>query len=327
MIVILSTLDGKLRLAEMMAALQRVRIPFGTLIHVVDNGSQDGTLELLEEFAVRLPLVIHRQPVPGKNNCLNYVLDAVAATLDPNELVVFTDDDVLPCPEWLEELRAAGQAHPDCTVFAGRILPHWPCSGIAHLDSVRRHFGILFSITSNSEGPCEPVLAWGPNMAVRARVFQSGLRFDPLFGPNGGINYPMGSETELMERLQARGHRAWFVERACVRHMIRASQLEPQSILQRAFRHGYGYGWRRQRGGGGWRLVMAQWRALRGITSVRFRNYWSLSDDHLLQDFREAWARGLAAGAMYGYGQIRVDQEFGPALPERRSLVRTPLND
>ena len=123
MIVILSTLNGNSRLREMLEALLRVRIPPGTRFHVVDNGSEDGTLDLLDSFSDRLPLVIYKQPVRGKNHCVNLVLDAVSTSLDPAELVVLTDDDILPSPEWLEELEAAGKAHPDRDVFAGRILP------------------------------------------------------------------------------------------------------------------------------------------------------------------------------------------------------------
>ncbi len=326
MIVILSTLNGKARLSEMLEAMLGVRMPPGTSIHVVDNGSTDGTQVLLESYKDRLPLVLHTQPIPGKNHCLNLVLSQVVGTLDASELVVLTDDDILPGPDWLEEMEFAGRAHGDCNVFAGRILPQWPYSDISHLDALRSHFGILFSLTHSKEGPCSPVLAWGPNMAVRASVFQSGTRFDPAFGPNGGISFPMGSETELMERLAADGHRAWFVEKACVRHMIRAAQLEPLSIVQRAFRHGYGIGWRQQRGRGGLQLVKAQFSALRGVVAARVRQLRSEESEDLLHEFREAWAHGLASGAMYGYHLNREQKKFASAFPDRRTKARDPVN-
>ena len=305
MIVILSTLNGAARLSEMLEAMLRVRIPQGTRIHVVDNGSEDGTRALLDAYADRLPLVLYTQPVRGKNHCLNLALNAVSDRLDPRELVVFTDDDILPCPEWLEELEASGKAHPECDVFAGRILAHWPCSGTGHLEPLRRYFGVLFSLTSNSEGPCSATLAWGPNMAVRAHVFKSGVRFDPQFGPNGGIGYPMGSETELMERLESKGLRGWFAERACVRHMIRAAQLDTASVLQRAFRHGFGAGWRAQRRLGTLRFVSTQWTALHGIIAARVRLALFPNTGPLLHDYREAWARGLARGSMFEYRRTR----------------------
>ena len=298
MIVILSSLNGKDRLSEMLAALKHVDIPAGTTIHAVDNGSDDGTLELLNAFRDRLPLIVYSQPIRGKNHCLNLVLDDLRDSLKPEDIVVFTDDDILPEPDWLEALQKAADSHPAVDVFAGRILPHWPEHMPPQLESIRQHFGILFSLTSSEEGPVKCTMAWGPNMAVRARVFQSGYRFDGRFGPNGTNRYPMGSETELMERLDRAGHSAWFVSRSGVRHMIRPVQLELESILQRAYRHGFGNGWRMQQGRGLPQLARCQLGALRGVIAARVRKLLSPKSKHLLHDFHETWARGYATGAL-----------------------------
>ncbi len=304
MIVILSTLNGETRLRSMLDALLRVRLPAGTRFHVVDNASEDGTLALLQSYADQLPLEIYNQPIRGKNHCLNLVLNRVTGTLDPGELVVLTDDDILPCPEWLEELEAAGKAHPACDVFAGTILPHWPCGGMGHLEPVRRHFGVLFSLTNSQEGPIGCQFAWGPNMAVRAQVFQQGMRFDPQFGPNGQSAYAMGSETELLDRLEAYGHRAWFAERAFVRHMIRASQLDAFSIVQRAFRHGYGVGRRLQRGRGAPRFLSLQLNAVRSALTAYARGLLFGPKNLLLSKYDIAWAGGFSKGSLYEYAQV-----------------------
>lgn len=327
MIVILSTFNGQARIGEMLDAMHRVRIPAGTRIHIVDNDSEDGTREVVGFHAQRLPIVQHSHMVRGKNHCLNSVLNKVVSDLDPDELVVFTDDDILPCPEWLEELNAAARANPDCDVFAGRILPHWPCSGISHLEPVRHHFGVLFTLTDQAEGPVDCAMAWGPNMAVRASVFQAGYRFDPRFGPNGTAGYPMGSETELMERLEKAGYRGWFSERACVRHMVRSNQTSAASVVQRAFRHGYGAGWRDQRGNGWLRLLYSRWVGYRGILASRVRQALSPRSDRLLNDFNEAWARGLIAGALFEYSASRESLRFEEEFPERREDIRSQLVD
>lgn len=327
MIVILSTFNGEKRLPAMMDAMLQVRMPAGTQIHVVDNASEDNSLAVLKSYQDRLPLVLYSQPVRGKNHCLNLVLDSVVDRLDPQELVVFTDDDVLPCPEWLEELQRAGLDHPECDVVAGRVLPHWPSVDSHHLAPLRDHFGILFSLTDTPEGPCKCSAAWGPNMAIRGHVLKAGLRFDPRFGPNGGIGYPMGSETELMERLEQAGHGAWFSESASVRHMIRASQLDVSGVMQRAFRHGYGVGWRKQRGAGSVRLVMSLFKASRGILAANLRRSLAPFANTMLQEFQEAWALGLARGALYEYRRSRIFARFERDFPDRREEPRTQLSD
>lgn len=327
MIVILSTLNGQARIGEMLDAMHRLRIPAGTKIHIVDNNSEDCTRDVVKLHAERLPIVLHSHGVRGKNNCLNYVLDKLVDRLAPDELIVFTDDDILPSPDWLEEIEIASKAHPACDVIAGRILPHWPNCGVDHLEPVRDYFGVLFTLTTHSEGPVECALAWGPNMAVRASVFQAGYRFDGRFGPNGTLGYPMGSETELMERLDKAGYRAWFAERAVVRHMVRAAQTDPAAIIQRAFRHGYGAGWRQQRGRGWFRLALSRWVSFRGILSSRVRQLWSGPGKCLKQDYHETWARGFYCGARHEYRTaqqvIRREAEF----PERREEIRSQLSD
>ena len=89
--------------------------------------------------------------------------------------------------------------------------------------------------------PAHVTLVQGPNMAIRASIFQSGTRFNTSIGPSGS-NYPMGSETELILRLHRQGHRAWHVNRAVVEHLVRQEQLNKAWVLRRAIRFGRGWG-------------------------------------------------------------------------------------
>jgi hypothetical protein len=89
------------------------------------------------------------------------------------------------------------------------------------------------------EGPIVPRQAFSPNLAVRTAVFRDGYRFDETIGPAGG-DYAMGSETELLVRLDQAGVRAWHCADAVVHHMIRRFQMDEAWILQRAVRFGRG---------------------------------------------------------------------------------------
>jgi len=80
---------------------------------------------------------------------------------------------------------------------------------------------------------------WGPNMMVRRRVFDHGLRFNPMIGPAGN-NYVMGSETEFLLRASDAGHKAVYAPSALVYHQIRPEQLTHSWICGRAFRVGRG---------------------------------------------------------------------------------------
>jgi glycosyltransferase involved in cell wall biosynthesis len=211
--------------------------PSGWKLVVVDNGSTDDTAEVIASFANRLPMRSVLEPKPGKNSALNTGLALVEG-----DLTVFTDDDVFPREDWLVQLREAADAHPECTMFGGTVVPRWesrPPNWIGWLD-----LAPIFAVTPSSmrEGELPPEqarLIYGPNMAVRTSLFQAGVRFDSSIGPRGD-SYAMGSETELLLRISRQGHKAWYVRRATVEHFVRKEQLNKAWILKRAVRFGRG---------------------------------------------------------------------------------------
>ncbi len=224
------------RVLERFAALQRP--PGGWKLVVADNGSTDGTGDVLRRFAGRLPLDIVQAPRPGKNAALNAALGRLEG-----DLTVLTDDDVLPCADWLVLHRLAADKHPDRLLFGGTVEPDWPAAPPDWLLRAQRHHAILYARCSRPEGPCPPTDLFGPNWAVRSSVFANGMRFDETIGPDGTRPfYAMGSETELIGRLAAGGARAWFVAEASVAHIVRPEQLTERWVLDRAYRNGLGVG-------------------------------------------------------------------------------------
>jgi L-malate glycosyltransferase len=201
---------------------------------VIDNGSTDGTAPTIASFAKRLPLHTEHERELGKNRALNRGLELVNG-----DLVVFTDDDTFPCMDWLVQLRKAADTQPTYSVFGGPILPRWETPPPHWVRWVEP--GPVYTLTDPclEEGPIEPHLIFGPNMAIRASMFQSGARFDPSMGPRGS-SYPMGNETELLVRLGRYGHKAWHVKGAAVEHYIQKTQLKQAWVMHRALRFGRG---------------------------------------------------------------------------------------
>lgn len=232
--VLMATYNGAGTLPRVLDAYLRITPPAsGWRLVVVDNASADRTPEVLREFAGRLPLRHLRTEARGKNLALNLGL----AELE-GELVVLTDDDAVPAPDWLLALERAAAAHPDYDIFGGEIDPVWPATPpewIARLVNM----GATFAITPDGckEGPIAAAQIWGPNMAVRRQVFAQGHRFNEGIGPQAG-QYIMGSEVEFTCRLERLGHKAWFVPDAVVGHIIRPHQVDRAWIIQRAYRLG-----------------------------------------------------------------------------------------
>lgn len=202
---------------------------------VVDNGGDAGTRSVVDEFAPRIPVDYLLETRLGKNHALNHGLEHAAG-----DVFVFTDDDAIPDAHWLRELIEGIGRWPGATVFGGRVRPVWPegHEGMAlRTDILRSAFAA--ADWGDEEGPISPDKIWGPNMAVRSRVFAGGLRFDPDIGP-AGKNYAMGSELELSRRLAAEGHQAVYLPRAVVGHQIRPEQLEESWLARRSYRSGRG---------------------------------------------------------------------------------------
>lgn len=231
-----ATYNGENTLKLVLDAYCRITLPQDQWkLIIVDNGSNDKTRSILKSYTNKLPLQIVSEPKRGKNIALNRGLASIEG-----DLVVFTDDDVLPQPDWLLNLRRSAETQDAYSIFAGTILPKWtspPDEWIIDWVPLRATFAILDDI--EDDGPIENHSVFGPNMAIRSKIFLSGYRFDESIGPKGK-RYAMGSESELLLRLEKDGYKAWYCKNAVVQHIIRPSQMTQDWILSRAIRMGRG---------------------------------------------------------------------------------------
>jgi glycosyltransferase involved in cell wall biosynthesis len=231
--VLLATRNRAAIIEETLKAFCRLHQPSsGWKLIVADNGSTDQTPTVLASFAHRLPLCVVSEPTAGKNAALNAGLDLLEG-----DLTVLTDDDIFPHADWLIELRNAANTQPNYSMFSGRIVPRWEVDPPAWVQWVEK--GPVYTLTDPSikEGQISASSVYGPNMAIRTALFQSGIRFDPSIGPRNS-SYAMGSETELTMRLERHGHKAWHVPSAVVEHLVRDYQMRKSWVFQRALRYG-----------------------------------------------------------------------------------------
>jgi glycosyltransferase involved in cell wall biosynthesis len=203
---------------------------------VADNGSSDGTAELLAGMADRLRAV--HEPRPGKSRALNR-----AIALARGELLVFTDDDVDPQADWLDELAAAAARHPDVDGFGGRIRVE--TSGVPAWVLRSRLRQLLVSAHDYGDVECAyppnrfPI---GPNMAVRRRALRGIAEPFPVeLGP--GAPVPVGDEPAFFFRLGfGTGKASLYVPTAQVRHEPNLAYLALGPALRRSYLGGYSAG-------------------------------------------------------------------------------------
>ena len=235
--VLFATRNGAQTLTGVLEAYRRLEpVRGGWKLVIVDNGSTDTSRQIIAAFERHLPLTYVFEAEAGKNTALNAGLPFVSG-----DLVVLTDDDAFPRSDWLIRLRDTADANPTFGIFGGVVSPQWetePPPWVLNWVPLAPTFTV--SDSTLKEGPIDGYQVFGPNMAVRAEIFDAGHRFDPSIGPTSSRRYAMGSETEFVLRVMGHGVTVWYTPTAIVDHFVRTTQMRPFWILGRAVRFGRG---------------------------------------------------------------------------------------
>ncbi len=206
---------------------------------VVDNGSTDGTSSLLAATAGKLPAIIVNEEQPGKSRALNRALKHASG-----DILLFSDDDVVPDPAWLVAIHKASLAYPNANVFGGRILvnydriPKWivKSRNLKTMLVSEQDFGEEICWFAMDQYPI------GPNLAVRRQLLSRGAFCWPVnLGP--GTRIPLGDERAFLMQLSRPDSRdRLYVPGSVVRHRVRGRRLSIGNALSRCFLGGYAAG-------------------------------------------------------------------------------------
>jgi glycosyltransferase involved in cell wall biosynthesis len=216
-------------------------------IVVIDNNSTDDTAAVVESFKSRAPVSYLLEKRTGKNAALNKALQECRL----KELVVFTDDDVTPERDWLQQIVCVSTRRPDVAVFGGKVEVQWP--GNRQPEWAEADWIQAFGYSRHDLGDVEtfykaPACPFGPNFWVRKEVFRAVPGFDEELGPRP-FRRLMGGETDFLVRLRSRGFEALYAPLSKVRHRIAPKDCRVSALLRRAYRLGRVqarlHGWRR----------------------------------------------------------------------------------
>ena len=239
--VIISTRNRASYLPDCLRSLAAQRGSQSHEVIVVDNGSEDATSSLLVQWCRDHPEFRSiREERVGLSRGKNAGIRTARAPL-----LLFTDDDVVVPPGWIDSYTEFFLRHPLETVIAGGpIIPvpddlgDWP----AWLDTrASIDLGLLDHGVERELQP--PDYLWGANMAAPATVFAR----------VGGWNEELGrtpedrstfEDTELQDRVWARGGSVWFCPAAPIQHRVPRDRSSPGTVLQNAFGRGRNDFWK-----------------------------------------------------------------------------------
>jgi len=208
--VIILTFDGRRWLPDCLDALrlQRDAPQFETI--VVDNGSRDGTIEMLRTSYpdVRAIETGGNLGFAGGNN-------AGAAQVN-GEWIAFLNNDTIAEPGWLAALWRAHLAHPDFDLITSRLVfLHDPSIVDSAGDGYLRAGGAFkhghggeaasFAVSREVFGAC------GGAFLIGRETFASLGGFDERF-------FMVYEDVDLSYRARLRGMRVWYAADAIVRH-------------------------------------------------------------------------------------------------------------
>lgn len=193
-----------------------VRIPEGIRweLLVVNNNCSDSTDLVVASFQQRLPVRLLHEPRPGQSFARNLALCEARG-----EYLMWTDDDVIADPGWMEALLAPLKQQGALWSF-GRSEPEWPGKVPSwYSDRFRGYFAVLdygptpFRVTDYLQH------FYGLNFAgtVEAHRTLGGFRTD--FGLKGDVG-GVGEDIDLFERAFAADMPIVYTPDALVRHMI-----------------------------------------------------------------------------------------------------------
>ncbi len=219
--VIIPTYKRPAQLRKCLEALSRQTINRDLFeIIIVDDGGQVPLEDLTAEFKDRLSLSLliqseNKGPAQARN---------AGAGLARGQFLVFTDDDCLPPPEWLENLGEALRISPN-RLIGGRTenaLPRNPYSALSQLvlDAVYAHY--------NSD-PKNAFFFASNHMAVpRDRFLEIG-GFSP--------DFRTAEDRDLCERFRMRGLGMTYAPQSVTFH---AHELTMLGLWRQHFQYGQG---------------------------------------------------------------------------------------
>lgn len=212
-------------LAETLQALGALQVPAGWRweLIVVDNNSRDDTRATVERFQASRPDLLVRYEHEARQGLSHARNHAIAAAR--GEWLVFTDDDVLPAPDWLTLLVQGMRTH-GCSAAGGYIAPLWLATPPRWL--TERFYGFL-AVKTDEAGPREvrrhDEMPFGASLAFRRQVFDEVGLFDPQLGRMGN-KLAGGEEIDVLMRIVERGGKVMYFPQAKVRHKVEAFRLE-----------------------------------------------------------------------------------------------------
>jgi glucosyl-dolichyl phosphate glucuronosyltransferase len=199
---------------------------------LVDNSPNGELRAATETFnaGARTPARYVPEPRLGLHNARH-----AGARAASGDVLVFTDDDAVFAPRWLQAYADCFDAHSEMTAAGGPVLPAWDAPPPAWLRTYMRADPTMFPVLSLLDLSPQFQLSrqgifFGVNMAIRrSALFEAGGFNPEIFGER----WLGDGETGLNRKLWARGHLIGYVPGAVVYHHVPPERMTIEYLRRR----------------------------------------------------------------------------------------------
>jgi GT2 family glycosyltransferase len=218
-----------LRAALESLACQETDEKFSYEVLVIDNGSTDGTSDVVNDFIRKTPKVPIRyvyEEDRGLSVARNRGIKEVCG-----KWIAFFDDDQWAEPHWLLELyKVAMKNEADCV--GGAVLLDLPDSANLNLSPFCRSSALRELLLGYEPKRCSEKVELGTcNVVIRRKLFERIGTFDAniLTG---------GEDSDFFWRASKQGAKIWYAPKAVVHHIIPESRLREEYFRRTSLRGG-----------------------------------------------------------------------------------------
>ena len=201
---------------------------------VVNNNSTDNTDEILAKHNRLLPIV----PIYENEQGLSHARNTAVASAK-GDYIVWTDDDVLVSPNWIQSYVEAFKRWPEAAAWGGKVLPWYvedpPQWLKRHIEKLGRYFALRdFGeeeyLLPKGENP------FGANMAFRADILRK-YAFNTQLGRRGNILIS-GEDSEVIEKIRKSGGQIVWVPGSQLEHYLPPERMSLKYLQSLQYSNG-----------------------------------------------------------------------------------------
>lgn len=210
-------------------------------IIVIDNGSKDGTRQVVEKYISEY----HK-------NTIRYFYDNIPGLLTgrhrgakeaKSEILIFIDDDICADKGWLGAIVDTFERYPDVSIVGGKCLPLYEISPPDWLDYFWQHIpgeGKMLCDLSlcdfgDKEKSIDPTWVFGLNFSIRREALYELGGFHPDCISSNLQYYQGDGETGLSLSAIEKGYGAFYQPKALVHHEVASSRMTLEYFDKRYF--------------------------------------------------------------------------------------------